>query len=178
MAQQHSACNAHRGMTLIELLITITLIGALISLATPSFMDIAARNRMATAVNTLLAHLQLARSEAVKRGLRVTVCPSTDGSTCAEDAAWHAGYLVTLDGTNSSAILRASDSSNPAAIEIKSNRSQVTYQPEGTAGGSNQTFTFCDRRPQAKTDDHRKVILSNVGRARVAIPKGSDPCAD
>ncbi|MBK1699940.1 GspH/FimT family pseudopilin [Thiococcus pfennigii] len=164
------------GLTLLELLMAIALIGILLSIGAPTFADLVARNRMAVAVNALIAHLQFTRSEAIKRGVPVQLCPSADGATCTGGQAWHLGYIVTTDEKDPAARLRVGGALDPNAIQIRSNRYRVIYQPLGTAGGSNQTFLFCDQRAAATVDDHRKVVLSNVGRPRVETPSGEDPC--
>ena len=56
------------GVTLIELMITLSVAAILLSLAIPSFQQIAATNRVAGLTNELTAALNLARSEAIKRG--------------------------------------------------------------------------------------------------------------
>lgn len=164
------------GLTLLELLMTLALIGILLSIGGPTFADLVARNRMAIAVNGLIAHLQFTRSEAIKRGVPVRLCPSTDGATCTGGQAWHLGYIVTTDEKDPAARLRVGGALDPNAIQIRSNRYRVVYQPLGTAGGSNQTFLFCDQRKAATVNDHRRVVLSNVGRPRVEKPSGEDPC--
>lgn len=176
MASAHRQRAQTRGLTLIELLMAMAIAAILAALAVPALADLIARNRMAASVNSLLAHLQLARSEAVKRGVRVQACPSTDGETCTGGQDWHWGYVVTLDGADPAAVLRHGAGPSPGAVRIRSNRYRITYQPDGTSGGSNATITFCDQRPQATVGDHRRVILSNVGRPRSEVPTGPDPC--
>ncbi|QKV57365.1 MAG: GspH/FimT family pseudopilin [Dechloromonas sp.] len=71
-----------RGFTLIELLITFMIAAILAALAAPSFTSFIKNNRLTTTTNDLLADLALARSEAAKRGQQVTLCISTNGSSC------------------------------------------------------------------------------------------------
>jgi type IV fimbrial biogenesis protein FimT len=101
------------GMTLIELMVTLAVVIILLSLAIPSYQDAAATNRVAGLTNELTAALNLARSEAIMRGMTVTVCKSADtatainntanpttGPTCSTNAqvGWQAGWLVFVDG--------------------------------------------------------------------------------
>ena len=71
-----------RGFTLIELLTVMTISAILVAMAVPSFAWINARTRAANASNSLLASFELARSEAIRRNVRVSVCRSrSDGSS-------------------------------------------------------------------------------------------------
>jgi len=179
MKTRHGRRKAIEGLTLPELLITIGLVAILVGSGVPAMGDLIARNRMTASVNTLLSHLQLARSEAVKRGTTVRVCPSTDGETCTGGQIWHDGYIVTRDGSDAAALIRSEPAGNSRAIRITANRNIVTYQADGTAGGSNMTIVLCDQRADSIGSDHRRVILSNVGRARTETPSdGDDPCSE
>lgn len=86
-----------RGFTLIELMITLVLAAIILTLAVPGFQDIIRNNRAATQSNELISALGLARSEAVKRGARVSLCPSTNQTNCTGGTDWSVGWIVFLD---------------------------------------------------------------------------------
>lgn len=93
-----------RGVTLIELMITIAVALILLGVAVPSFQNIIRTNRIVALTNELATALHLARSEAVTRGTRVTVCNSANAQTanpsCAtgtNPAVWGNGWLVFVD---------------------------------------------------------------------------------
>jgi len=86
-----------RGFTLIELMITLVLAAIILTLAVPGFQDIIRNNRAATQANELVTALSLARSEAVKRGARVSLCPSADQASCTGGTDWSNGWIVFLD---------------------------------------------------------------------------------
>ena len=77
-----------RGFTLIELMVVLTISALLFAIGVPAFQNAALGGRLSAAANNLLASIQLARSEAIKRNLPVTVCASSDGATCARHTAW------------------------------------------------------------------------------------------
>ncbi|MEL7313172.1 MAG: GspH/FimT family pseudopilin [Pseudomonadota bacterium] len=92
--------NRTAGFTILELMITIAVLGVMASFAVPSFIETIRLNRIVTNNNELITAMTLARSEAIKRGTRVTVCRSADAATCAGAGAWEDGWIVFQDGTN------------------------------------------------------------------------------
>ena len=70
--------NSQSGFTLTELLAVIAIASILAALAAPSFRDMVRDNRVTAATNTFIAHLALARSEAITRRTTVALCRSAD----------------------------------------------------------------------------------------------------
>lgn len=92
------------GFTLIELIVTLTIAAILLALAAPSMTSFIRRDRLVTQANELVADLSLARSEAIKRGFRVTICKTTDASaspplciTGNDAAPWTNGRVIFVD---------------------------------------------------------------------------------
>lgn len=94
-----------RGFTLIELLTVVTISAVLVAMAIPSFTWINARTNAANTGNSLLASFELARSEAIRRNVRVTVCraenPTLAQPVCSSGAFngiagddWGTGWVV------------------------------------------------------------------------------------
>src|SRR5262245_7991371 len=92
-----------RGFTLVEMMVTIGAAAILIGLAVPSFMNTIQDAHMTAAANDMLASLQLARSEAIKRHAAVTICnsgePNKTPASC-EGGGWDDGWLVFVDSTD------------------------------------------------------------------------------
>ena len=78
----HSVFKAQRGFTIIELMMTVTVLALLLGIAVPSFMETVRNNRIISQNNELISSLNLARSEALKRSGSVSVCASADQATC------------------------------------------------------------------------------------------------
>lgn len=75
--------SAQSGFTLYELLVTVMVMGIILSIGVPNFLEFTRNNRMAAASNDLLSALTLARTEAVKRKQPVTVCASLNAQAAA-----------------------------------------------------------------------------------------------
>jgi type IV fimbrial biogenesis protein FimT len=169
----------HRGVTLIELIVVITIAAIVLTMGIPAFGWLIAKSRMTAAINTFVTNLQLARSEAVKLGSRVTLCPVVPASnplTCADSTSWHTGYIV-FDNPNGGGTPDSADkvirhvqgfANAPITVTTTAGGKTITYQTDGTSPGSNATYTFCDVRDRV---DPRAVIISNTGRPRVSLNK-------
>jgi type IV fimbrial biogenesis protein FimT len=81
-----------RGVTLVELLTVVIVLGILLVAAAPGFQTMVDRNAVVNEANRLVADIQFARSEAVKRGSPVNICRSSDAASCTgDDCACHTG---------------------------------------------------------------------------------------
>lgn len=101
VSKKLSRCGSRSaGFTLVELIITLALVAILTMVAVPSFQNSIKNNRAATQSNELLSALSLARNESIKRNVRVTVCSSTNGATCAGSTNWANGWIVFVDSDN------------------------------------------------------------------------------
>lgn len=169
-----SSATRQCGFTLQESLITLA-IGSTLVVGGSGLASVLQENTQTVAANDLVAHLNYARSEAIKRHAKVTVCPSKNGSSCAapetRHTVWQHGWLVYVDANNNGApevseILRAHEgSARDLVVQTSRARDDITYQPTGSAGGSTITFALCDSRGAASA---RYVTVSNTGRARVS----------
>lgn len=124
------------GFTLIELMVTLAVLGIVIGVAIPSFTRQVLNNRSLTLGSDLVTAFNFAREEAVKRGSRVSICPSTDGLTCLSGTNWARGWMVFADGalTDGAAVIIATplrhwNDLDPNAVIT------ATRQVDGTAIG-------------------------------------------
>lgn len=129
--------NRSRGLTLVELVVTLAVAIILALIAAPMFTTITANNTLSSATNLLSGHMQLARSEAVKRGTAVTICPSGDGTTCAGTTQWALGWIVFEDLATKGEVdvgdtLVAVSPSLDGDVTIGSSHNYIRYLPDGT----------------------------------------------
>ncbi|WP_172597677.1 GspH/FimT family pseudopilin [Sulfuriflexus mobilis] len=170
-----------RGFTLLELMSSMSIAVVLTTTAIPALNGLLQRSRITTEINTFVAHLHYARSEAIKRGQRVVICRSADGLSCARTEGWHRGWITFADSNanrerdDGEALLRVEHGEENGIIITSGQRRRVIYWPTGFTPGTNGTYTFCDPDyPQWA----KAVILSNPGRPRLSDTKPDGSALD
>jgi type IV fimbrial biogenesis protein FimT len=98
------AKHSEAGFNLVELLVVISLASILMGLGVSSYRYITNSSRVSGEINSLLGDMQVARSEAIKRGQTITICPSTDGATCAPAGSWNGGWIIFTDWSGNGAV--------------------------------------------------------------------------
>ena len=161
------------GLTLPELLITLAVISILTAGAGSQWSGFIQESRIVVEVNRFVSALQLARNEAVKHGRRIVLCPSADRVNCADSNAWVKGWILFASDDrerhSDEPVLQAGTPFE-AGITMHSgnHRKRIVYQLDGSSGGSNSSFTFCDDRRRVKP---RVICLSNTGRPRLTMTR-------
>lgn len=188
MARGKSMKRTAHGFTLVELLITVAVIGITLKIAIPSFRGMVVDARLSGQANDLLGSLKYTRSEAVKRNARVTMCKRATDITCAvtttATADWKGGWLIFTDGgvqgvvDGTDTVLRVQNPlTNSTLIGDGNVTNFVSYVGTGqssAAGGGAQvgTFSLCGDLATAK---RRKIDLT-VGTGWVGV-RTVDPSA-
>ncbi|MEO8445447.1 MAG: GspH/FimT family pseudopilin [Gammaproteobacteria bacterium] len=161
-----------RGYTAIELMFTIAIAALVAGLAVPNFRDFLQNNRAAEEANALVGALILARSEAVTRGVPVTVCSSTDNATCAADTDWTTGWIVFTDidtaGTVdvNDQVLRALPALR-AGSDLSADANFVAYNTSGFLNSA-AGISFALDIPDCTGNHNRNITVNLQGRVAVA----------
>lgn len=74
--------SAQRGFSLVELMVTLTVLAILLSVAVPSFQNIRDTSRVRAAAEAVYAHLQFARSESVKQNRNLFISVTEGANWC------------------------------------------------------------------------------------------------
>ena len=158
------------GFTLLELIITVALIAIVTTFAIPSITTFTKNDRLTTNINTLIGHLAYARSEAVKLSQQVSICISSNTTSCT-GGNWQDGWIVYIDADGSNTftageqVLRAQQALDGANTLTTAVGTQVTYDYRGfVTAASVGSFLLCDARSGAFG---KTIRISTTGRVRV-----------
>jgi type IV fimbrial biogenesis protein FimT len=179
-----------KGFTLLELIMAIAISAILLALAVPSFTTFLNSNRVTSQANELLASLQIARMEAIRRNTSVIVCGSSNAEssttpTCSGGSTW-SGWVVYSDA-NSNSVIDASEviKVNTVYGPIEGDAStsvnnQITFRPDGfarsAAGGLLEgTVAICV--PTADPAENARDVRIDAG-SRMSVTKrnGAGSC--
>jgi type IV fimbrial biogenesis protein FimT len=178
--------NSQYGFTLIELMVTIAVLSILITIAVPSFSSIIASNRVTTTTNDLFGSLTQAKSEAIRRGNRVTICPSTDGVSCQTGTTtWAVGWITFLDTSRDTNpvvdagenILQINQFTN-TGIVLNGSIPYASFASDGTSklisgAFQNGKIRVCSKSSSLTNDNRaRDINLLRTGRISITKPTG------
>lgn len=113
--RQNPSRSVQAGFTLVELMVTISILGILAALAAPSFSDSIKRYRVNAIKDDLIASMQIARSEAIRRGLPVFLIRTTNCGATLTTSEWTCGWSVVVD-TDSNGTASAAELATPIQI--------------------------------------------------------------
>jgi type IV fimbrial biogenesis protein FimT len=165
------------GFTLVETLAVVALLAVIAVMATPSFVAWQVRDQVDARARALASTLAYARSEALRRGTRVTVCRIdaarhclAAGQSCGNGIAdWSCGWAVLTDRAGTLSLLRAQPLL--AAVSIAGVQTNLTFTPPaGQLIGTFRSFDIAPREPSKATqgDKWRRCIrIAAGGRARI-----------
>ncbi len=180
-------CGANRrfkGFSLVEVLTVVALIAVFLGLAAPSLRDMVQINKVSSDVGTFLADLKFARSEAIKTGRAVSVCATSNGTSCLASNTWHSGWIVFHDPNSSGTIDQTSDVvlryrkslSGSSTLVAAPELSAVTFGRMGLAANlGDGPFNFVAKASSSDTAARQCVLLNQVGQQTVHSA-GSGSC--
>ncbi len=166
---------SNNGFTLIEIMVTVAIVGIFASIALPSFANLIENNRNNTAANELVSNLLLAKSEALKRSNSVTICPSTDQATCSPNRDFSTGWIMFLDcngnDTANEAVVDCGTNDREEIIRVReafdsvymrnTSDSKITFEFSGRLG-SNSSFNI----GKDASNLQKRVVINRIGRVR------------
>lgn len=165
-----------QGFTLLEALVVMALLGVLVSLAAPSMTGLRARHQLQGQGVAFFDSLVLARSEALRRQQRVSVCAQGIDSRCDALGRWQQGWLVFVDANHnglreSQEVLLEARAAVPLSVQVGVTNTVSTYfsyNAEGRSASANGAFMagtwrFC----RVGSTKGWQVVVNALGRPRV-----------
>jgi type IV fimbrial biogenesis protein FimT len=157
------------GFTLLELLITLLLVGIIAAWGLPSFKALGERTAQTSEINRLQSAFSLARNTAISQRSQITVCPATTSrQACHED--W-SGELMIVRGDKTESIpaddvLRVMPAQQSTQVAYSRGWSRIRYNPLGYTSGFNGSFAICSSSGGEGAQGN-KLVLSQLGRLRI-----------
>lgn len=154
-----------KGLTLIEQALVLAIVAVLVTIAVPSMQRMLGRSRLQSTQIDLIAGLRHARHAAVTQGSTTLFCPSPDGMRCVTSSRWESGWLTASDRDGDKqpdhAVMYIGSAQPGVRVLSNPDRHYVRFRPDGSASGTNATFTLCLPGQHAEV---LTVAVSNAGR--------------
>jgi type IV fimbrial biogenesis protein FimT len=173
-----ASISCQHGFSLIEIVAALGITATALLVVMPDLADIGHSNALSAASQELLLDLHLARSEALKRHRRVTLCKSADGAHCSQVAGWEQGWILFHDANGNGALDAGEErigqhEALQAQLRLRGNEpvaDYLSFTASGVSklvGGGFQAGTLTLCRASLGLTTARQVILNSVGRPRV-----------
>jgi type IV fimbrial biogenesis protein FimT len=167
------------GFTLIELIVTVTIVAIFASIALPSFSQLIKSNRITVATNEFVSTTMFVRSEALKRSRDVSVCTTANQTSCSGGTDFSTGWIVYAD-CDGSGNLTAGDVDCNNDGTVSSGEREIIKVHEGfnniyIGGADEVTYELSGRIAQPAltlnvgndaSDLIKDIVISRVGRVR------------
>lgn len=169
-----------RGFTLLELMITIVIAAILLTVAVPSFTDLIKTNRTRTQISSVMGVIQAARSEAIKRGQTVSVCPLNQAAPRSCTNSWNNSLSAFFDINNdgrldaNEAVVKVTDGlSGNNVMTWNGPQTRISFDARGATAAGGGTLKLCDADNDNKYA--RAVIVAfPTGRSRLSRDSNGD----
>ena len=180
-----------RGLTLIELMMTIAIAAILLAVAAPSFQQAINANRLGSAANELASAINLARAEAGRQNRRAVLCRSADGSACDGTSSLWRGWIVFVDtdadGVRDAGepVIKSGTFIEQLAVNSSANiagvNERISFRADGTARGADNvtlltgTLAVC-LATSLPAENVRDLSLAFGSRTAVRRRNGGAAC--
>lgn len=177
------AVSRQRGFTLVELMVTLAVVVILTAIAVPSFRNMTLSNRLTTSANDIVAALNVAKMEAVKRNTNVQFCSNladNNGTNALGTDCTGTGAVYT-EVNGSPSLVRASISSLTGSVQLNGDIQAVRFNTQGlgynpvTSLLTNGTVVdICT--PSLSSNNHRLIQITTGSIITVTTPATSASC--
>ena len=160
------------GFTLVEFMTILAIAAIFTTLAVPGYRNMIQNNKATSAANKLSASIQLARMEAVRRGVSVAVCPTANNNftACGSSSQWSDGWIVYVDSDEDNTIdalserIKVSEGFSSDA-NVTSVSDAISYDGSGFLNSGGVSFSIST--PGCTGNNARTLNVSASGRVSV-----------
>lgn len=157
-----------KGVTLVELMITVSIVAIILTFVGPSIQSILIKNRIVAEINEISSLIQYARHQAIDEQAQVVVCPSTDYSVCSED--WNDPKIVFIDDDDNEIRgageeLLVTVGATSAASLMTNTTDIIKFSETGEANAANEIL-LCHKDGEAKYA--RSLSITLQGRVKMS----------
>jgi type IV fimbrial biogenesis protein FimT len=184
------------GFTIIELMVTIAVLGAVLAIGLPDLREFLTRGQVSTITTEFASDASRARAEAINRNSCVTMCMSSNTSnalsggtpTCATTGQdWQAGWIVFAnpscsgsqdDPTTNNSTLISVRQKGDAKFTLQpatSTMRRITFDSRGLAAVGQENFSLIFNADTSSVHD-RSICLSSAGRITIKTYGGTSAC--
>lgn len=161
-----------RGFSLIEIVIALVIVSIIAGFSS-SFAALVIRQEISTQTNEVVTSLKLARTVAIFRQTRVTLCQSTSGLKCERGFDWGKGWIVFTDDDNNR-VIDPDDQviqfhpglNDRTSLHWRGSLGTNYYLSFLASGFSNKAGSFWVCSDNSIISEGRRVVLARTGRVR------------
>jgi type IV fimbrial biogenesis protein FimT len=177
-----------KGFTLQELMIAMAVFFILSAFGIPGYIGYIRNGELSNSTTSLFSDMYYARSEAIKRKAKVTICRSSDAMAAAPvcggtSKTWSNGWIVFVNVDGAPNIYDANDvllkvgSPPNDDVEVISNANADQYIEYNTDGSLNinlapSVYAICadfDQDGDYDEDSGREIRVSPIGRPEIKV---------
>lgn len=161
----------HRGFTLVELLLVITILSIAFGVGLPSINNIVKHTHRKTGLHNLITGIHLARTIAISEQTQTTICPLNESDQCTRD--WNLPITIFRDPeglrrlTSNEALVRVINPPKRGTLTGNTGiRSHFGFNASGMARDAIGNILWCP--DDANVTKAFQVIINMGGRPRLA----------
>lgn len=161
----------NQGLTLVELIMVVAIIGILLSSGLTHYREFAAKHQATVVVNWLISTIHFARYNAAKNNIAVTLC-ALEGKHCTRN--WHRGLNIFADNNQNGKLdnhEKLITSLKPAAAagailwRSFGNKPYLQFTSMGYTNFQNGNITYCPKDRSSRF--RRQIVITVQGRPRL-----------
>ena len=159
-------------------MVAACVLAVLAAIGVPAMAKLIDSTRLTFYANDFLSAMYLARSEAIKRNGRASLCKSSTGFSCSTDGGWEQGWIVFRDQNSSGSVEPGEvvvhrTQALPVGFRLVGNQTlanYISFAPSGRTrlvSGAFQAGTLTLCKQSRGRGEARQIVINNAGRARV-----------